>query len=96
MTTKAKKADEKADIPVEEKLKALYQLQQIDSQIDRIRTVRGELPLEVRDLEDEVAVLQTRADNMNNEIKALEDGINDKKNVTKDAIAAIKKYEAQQ
>lgn len=96
MTTKAKKADEKADVPVEEKLKALYELQQIDSQIDRIRTVRGELPLEVRDLEDEVAGLQTRADNLNNEIKALEDAINEKKNVAKDAVAAIKKYEAQQ
>ncbi|HTF06444.1 MAG TPA: C4-type zinc ribbon domain-containing protein [Bacteroidia bacterium] len=96
MTTKAKKADEKTDIPVEEKLKALYELQQIDSQIDRIRTVRGELPLEVRDLEDEVAGLQTRANNLNDEIKALEDGINDKKNVTKDALIAIKKYEGQQ
>lgn len=93
---KAKKADEKSDIPVEEKLKALYELQQIDSQIDRIRTVRGELPLEVRDLEDEVAGLQTRANNLNDEIKALEDSINDKKNVSKDALIAIKKYEGQQ
>jgi predicted nucleic acid-binding Zn-ribbon protein len=96
MTTKAKKADEKADIPVEEKLKALYELQQIDSQIDRIRTVRGELPLEVRDLEDEVAGLDTRANNLNEEIKTLEDGITEKKNVMKDAAAAIKKYEGQQ
>jgi hypothetical protein len=96
MTTKAKKADEKADVPVEEKLKALYELQQIDSQIDKIRTVRGELPLEVRDLEDEVAGLQTRTDNLNNEIKTLDDAINEKKNVAKDALAAIKKYEAQQ
>src|SRR5688500_16722702 len=96
MNTKAKKADEKADIPVEEKLKALYELQQIDSQIDRIRTVRGELPLEVRDLEDEVAGLQTRANNLNDEINALEEAINDKKNVAKDALAAIKKYEGQQ
>lgn len=95
MTTKAKK-DEKSDIPVEEKLRALYELQQIDSQIDRIRTVRGELPLEVRDLEDEVAGLDTRANNLNEEIKQLEEAINDKKNVMKDAAAAIKKYEAQQ
>ena len=95
MTTKAKK-DEKSDIPVEEKLRALYELQQIDSQIDRIRTVRGELPLEVRDLEDEVAGLDTRANNLNEEIKQLEESINEKKNVMKDAAVAIKKYEAQQ
>jgi predicted nucleic acid-binding Zn-ribbon protein len=95
MTTKAKK-DEKSDIPVEEKLRALYELQQIDSQIDRIRTVRGELPLEVRDLEDEVAGLDTRANNLNEEIKQLEESINEKKNVMKDATAAIKKYETQQ
>ncbi len=95
MTTKAKK-DEKSDIPVEEKLRALYELQQIDSQIDRIRTVRGELPLEVRDLEDEVAGLDTRANNLNEEIKQLEESINDKKNVMKDSAAAIKKYEVQQ
>jgi uncharacterized protein len=96
MTTKVKKADEKADISVEEKLRALYDLQQIDSQIDRIRTVRGELPLEVRDLEDEVAGLETRANNLNEEVTAMENAINDKKNVMKDAAAAIKKYEAQQ
>ena len=95
MTTKAKK-DEKSDIPVEEKLRALYELQQIDSQIDRIRTVRGELPLEVRDLEDEVAGLDTRANNLNEEIKQLEESINEKKNVMKDAAIAIKKYETQQ
>jgi predicted nucleic acid-binding Zn-ribbon protein len=94
-TTKAKK-DEKSDIPVEEKLKALYELQQIDSQIDRIRIVRGELPLEVRDLEDEVAGLDTRANNLNEEIKTLEDAISEKKNVMKEAGLSIKKYEGQQ
>lgn len=97
MSTKVKsKADEKSDVPVEEKLRALYELQQIDSQIDRIRTVRGELPLEVRDLEDEVAGLQTRVDNMEAEIKSLENQIVERKNAVKDANAAIKKYEAQQ
>ena len=95
MSLKAKK-DEKSDIPVEEKLRALYDLQQIDSQIDRIRTVRGELPLEVRDLEDEVAGLDTRSNNLHEEIKKLEDAITEKKNVIKDAGIAIKKYEAQQ
>lgn len=96
MTTKAKKADEKSDVPVEDKLRALYELQQIDSQIDRIRTVRGELPLEVRDLEDEVAGLETRLNNLTEEVKNLEESINEKKNVMKDAAAMIKKYEGQQ
>ncbi|MGL5888367.1 MAG: zinc ribbon domain-containing protein [Bacteroidia bacterium] len=96
MSIKAKKGDDRADIPVEEKLRALYELQQIDSQIDRIRTVRGELPLEVRDLEDEVAGLETRLNNLTEELKALQDGIVEKKNAIKDAQAAVKKYEAQQ
>ena len=48
---------------VEERLQALYDLQEIDSKIDRIRTIRGELPLEVQDLEDEVAGLETRINN---------------------------------
>lgn len=77
-------------------MRALYELQVIDSKIDKIRTVRGELPLEVRDLEDIVAGLETRANNMNDELKAMEDGITEKKNVMKDAAALIKKYEAQQ
>jgi uncharacterized protein len=84
------------DISVEEKLRTLFELQQIDSKIDKIRTVRGELPLEVRDLEDIVAGLETRVNNLSEELKALEDGITEKKNVMKDAAALIKKYEAQQ
>lgn len=84
------------EISVEEKLRALFELQQTDSKIDKIRTVRGELPLEVRDLEDLVAGLETRINNFNEEIKNLEEGIVEKKNVMKDAQAAIKKYEAQQ
>jgi uncharacterized protein len=84
------------DISVEEKLRTLFELQLIDSKIDKIRTVRGELPLEVRDLEDIVAGLETRVNNLTEELKTLEDGITDKKNVMKDAAALIKKYEAQQ
>ncbi|MGZ6540269.1 MAG: zinc ribbon domain-containing protein, partial [Bacteroidia bacterium] len=84
------------EISVEEKLKALYELQQIDSKIDKIRTVRGELPLEVRDLEDLVAGLETRINNYSEELKTLEDSITEKKNVIKDAQALIKKYETQQ
>lgn len=95
MATKSK-ADDRADIPTEEKLRALYELQQIDSKIDKIRTIRGELPLEVRDLEDEIAGLETRITNFTEEVKNMEDGINEKKNAIKDAQAMIKKYEAQQ
>ena len=84
------------DISVEEKLRTLFELQQIDSKIDKIRTVRGELPLEVRDLEDIVAGLETRVNNLTEELQSLEEGITDKKNVMKDAAALIKKYEAQQ
>ena len=84
------------EISVEEKLKALYELQQIDSKIDKIRTVRGELPLEVRDLEDLVAGLETRINNFNDELKGIEDSITQKKNVIKEAQALIKKYETQQ
>jgi predicted nucleic acid-binding Zn-ribbon protein len=90
------KADDKSEIPVEEKLKALFELQQIDTKIDRIRIVRGELPLEVRDLEDIVAGLETRVTTYEEEIKAMEELISSRKNATKDATALIKKYEAQQ
>ena len=84
------------EISVEEKLKALFELQQVDSKIDKIRTVRGELPLEVRDLEDLVAGLETRITNFTEELKTLEESITEKKNVIKDAQALIKKYETQQ
>jgi predicted nucleic acid-binding Zn-ribbon protein len=81
---------------VEERLQALYDLQVIDSKIDRIRTIRGELPLEVQDLEDEVAGLETRIQNAEEGIQSLETEISNKKNQIKDAETAIKKYEEQQ
>ncbi|MEO6902675.1 MAG: C4-type zinc ribbon domain-containing protein [Bacteroidia bacterium] len=84
------------EISVEEKLRALYELQQIDSKIDKIKTVRGELPLEVRDLEDLVTGLETRVTNFTEELKTLEESIVEKKNVIKDAQTLIKKYETQQ
>lgn len=84
------------EISVEEKLRALYELQQIDSKIDKIKTVRGELPLEVRDLEDMVAGLETRIANYAEELANLENTISEKKNLIKDALALIKKYEGQQ
>lgn len=91
-----KKGDTDKEITVEDKLRALYDLQQIDSKIDRIRTVRGELPLEVQDLEDEIQGLETRLNNLTEELKSLENQITEKKNTIKDAEALIKKYEGQQ
>lgn len=84
------------EISVEEKLRVLFELQQIDSKIDKIKTIRGELPLEVRDLEDFVAGLETRIGNFTEELKTLDDAIVEKKNVIKEAQALIKKYETQQ
>ncbi len=91
-----KKATKASDFTVEEKLTALYNLQTIDSEIDRIRTIRGELPLEVQDLEDDIAGQETRLQNLTDEVNAFEDGIVERKNMITDAIAAIKKYETQQ
>jgi len=80
---------------VEEKLKALYELQTIHTKIDRIRQVRGELPMEVADLEDDVAGLETRIQKIKAELDDLEDDIVTRKNLIKDAQANIKKYETQ-
>lgn len=84
------------EITVEDKLKALYKLQLIDTKIDKIKTVRGELPLEVQDLADEIAGLQTRIDKVNEEITELEKGISDKKNLIVESEASIVKYKDQQ
>ena len=91
----AKKAAAK-ESTVEEKLRALYSLQKIDSQIVKIQTIRGELPLEVQDLEDEIIGLETRMNKFSEELKELEDSIAEKKNLITDSKAMIKKYEAQQ
>jgi len=80
---------------VEQKLKALYELQTIHSKIDKIRQVRGELPMEVADLEDDVAGLETRIQKIKSELDDLEDDIVTRKNVIRDAQANIKKYETQ-
>ncbi|TRX72518.1 zinc ribbon domain-containing protein [Carboxylicivirga sp. M1479] len=93
------KANSKAkaqEMSVEERLKALYDLQSVESSIDKIRTLRGELPLEVQDLEDEIEGLDTRLGNLNAEVKKLNDAILGKKNEIKEADLLIKKYEAQQ
>ena len=87
----AKKAE-----TVEEKLRALYDLQLIDSRIDEIRNMRGELPLEVEDLKDEVAGLTTRLEKMNNEVQSVDEQVKAKKNDIETHKAAIKKYNEQQ
>ncbi|MBK6541627.1 MAG: hypothetical protein IPG10_10195 [Flavobacteriales bacterium] len=94
--SKASNAANKAEITIAEKLVELYRLQVIDSKVDRIRTQRGELPLEVQDLEDEVAGLETRRTKLDEELKELETSVADRLNMIKDAKASIKKYEAQQ
>ena len=86
----------KAEIGVSEKLDALYKLQTIDSQVDKLRTVRGELPLEVQDLEDEIVGLTTRAEKIKEELKELENLGLAHKNTIAEANAAIKKYTEQQ
>ena len=86
----------KKEPTVEEKLRALYDLQLIDSRIDKIRDIRGELPLEVRDLEDDIEGLNTRIEKVNVSLKELEDQISYKKNSIDEAKALIKKYTEQQ
>lgn len=80
---------------VEQKLKALYELQNLHTKIDKIRQIRGELPMEVADLEDEVAGLETRIQKIKSELDDTEDSIVNRKNMIKEAQALIKKYETQ-
>ena len=82
-------------VSVKDRLRALYQLQMIDSQVDNIRIVRGELPLEIEDLEDLLAGLQTRLEKLNSELDAINNEILTKKNANLDAEALVKKYEKQ-
>ena len=86
----------KKEVTVEQKLRALYDLQLIDSRIDEIRSVRGELPLEVEDLEDEVAGLNTRLSNLAQDIDNLNTDISNKKLAIEESKALIKKYAEQQ
>jgi uncharacterized protein len=92
----ATKSKAKPTASVAEKLESLEKLQRIDSEIDRILTIRGELPLEVEDLEDEVLGLETRIKNTNEELEAIEQEINDRKNAQKDAQTAIMAYKEKQ
>ncbi|MCO5724840.1 zinc ribbon domain-containing protein [Robiginitalea marina] len=86
----------KTEVTVEEKLRALYDLQLIDSRVDEIRNVRGELPLEVEDLEDDVQGLKTRIDKLKTDVETINYEITAKKNTIEDAKTLIKKYNEQQ
>ena len=86
----------KVEVSVEERLRALYDLQLIDSRVDEIRNVRGELPLEVQDLEDEVEGLNTRLEKLSANLELIDNEIASKKNLIEEAKGLIKKYSEQQ
>lgn len=83
------------DFSVEEKLVALLTLQKIDSKSDEIKTLKGELPMEVKDLEDEIAGLQTRISNIDAKVSSIDEYIAKEGEGKKDSAALIKKYEKQ-
>ena len=83
------------DVTIDKKLKDLWKLQQIDSRLDNLRAVLGELPMEVADLEDDIAGLQTRVSHITEEIGELNHEISNKKNAIKDFQRLIEKYDEQ-
>ncbi len=87
---------EEMDISIEERLRALYELQTVVSEIDKIKTLRGELPLEVQDLEDDITGIKTRLLNLEDEMKVLETSLNNRKISIKDSQALIARYTEQQ
>ena len=84
------------ELTVEDKLRALYDLQQVDTKIDNLRTLAGELPQEVKDMADEVEGLKTRLANIENDIKECETQISDHRVRTENAGASISRYKEQQ
>jgi hypothetical protein len=83
------------DYSVEEKLASLVRLQKIDSKLDEIKILKGELPMEVSDLEDEIQGLTSRKNRIEEEINGITEFIEQKKHAIKDAEALVKKYEKQ-
>lgn len=83
------------ELSVEEKLQHLYELQRIDTEIDKIRTLRGELPLEVQDLEDEIAGLETRLEHLKSEISEADKSVSTKKQEIAKSEELVKKYTEQ-
>src|SRR5689334_3364237 len=79
-----------------DKLKDLYHLQKIHSKIDEIQVLKGELPMEVQDLEDEIAGLKSRITKLEEEFGDMEMNVTNRKNAIKEAEAQIKKYQKQQ
>ena len=96
MVTDKGKVAESSELSVSDKLKALYDLQIIDSQIDKIKLLRGELPLEVQDLEDEIEGLETRIKNLEQEVATLDASVAKKNQDISESKSLIKKYEEQQ
>ena len=82
----------KVEVTIEDKLRALFDLQLIDSRIDEIRNIRGELPLEVEDLENEIEGSNVKVEKISNEISEFENNIKDYKNSIEEAKALISKY----
>ena len=96
MVAEKAKTGDVVEMSVKDKLKALYDLQQVDTEIDKIKILRGELPLEVQDLEDEIEGLETRVSNIETEVTSLQEAISKKNNEVANAQSLIKKYEEQQ
>ncbi len=88
--------EEDKTMPISEKLKALYELQSVASEIDKIKTLRGELPLEVQDLEDDITGLKTRIGNYEDDVKNLDTSVANRKAAIKESEALIAKYSEQQ
>ena len=88
--------EEDKTVPISEKLKALYELQSVASEIDKIKTLRGELPLEVQDLEDDITGLKTRISNFEDDVKSMETSIVNRKSAIKESEVLITKYTEQQ
>ena len=83
------------DFSVEEKLTSVVKLQKIDSKMDGLQVLKGELPIEVSDLEDEIAGLHARQTRIEEEINGIQQFIDQKKNLIKESAEMIKKYEKQ-
>ncbi|MDR9400415.1 MAG: hypothetical protein RI558_03240 [Psychroflexus sp.] len=86
----------KKEQTVEDKLRALYDLQLVDSRIDEIKHMRGELPLEVDDLQDEVAGLEKRIAKLEDDIEKIDEQVKNKKLAIDESNALIKRYKEQQ
>lgn len=92
---KSKNNTAEKEYTVEEKLSTLYQLQTMMTEIDKIKTLRGELPLEVQDLEDEIVGMETRLYNYQADVKDFGSAVTGQKNKITDSTALIEKYKSQ-